>query len=460
MPFNREKANKFSHERIINNQVIKEKIDQYRIICDIDKDNNVRKEVQFRFQQNEMGNVRKVDFIFTIDSSFTELPLNDDIPSAKMGIVNFSSNIINLNKKSDIYDKSGFINPQKYNEIYNSNILTFVCPTFNLVPKEDDSLSVVDSIRKEIYDFYYNNSPFNSVKLIESLFNVIREANTSLKLKCRNQKCKSNDKTLNRKDTGILVDLDKVHIEPFKCEHCGNIMYLTDYLRLHEAIDEEFGHSTVLTRFAQVTEHLISINLIDTLIKHKSWNLLTNTAFIIDGPLAIYGEPAKIHRSLLRYLHYISEKLENPIIYFGIIKSGRLKDHFTLLEKKIELEQNSFMLVDDSYRFKYIQKAPENNQYFGQEVSFGQDFLFYSKGKKRFVVSMLYPMRNKDINFKENAFDYRNYNNLSTVLNLINEISIDLYEDAILPLALAHKYAAISLNPGTNILEKFIKSNL
>lgn len=73
---------------------------------------------------------------------------------------------------------------------------------------------------------------------------------------------------------------------------------------------------------------------------------------------------------------------------------------------------------------------------------------------------MLYPVDSRDIKFGDIVFDYKNYKNLNTILNLVNDISIDLYEDAILPVALAHKYAAISLNPGTNILEIFIKKHL
>src|SRR5690606_29050570 len=129
-------------------------------------------------------------------------------------------------------------------------------------------------------------------------------------------------------------------------------------------------------------------------------------------------------------------------------------------EKKLRLNDNSFLLVDDNYRFKYIQRAPEVNKYFGQEVLYGQDFLFYSKDKKRFVISILYPIEEKNQNFTEVIFAFENYPTLGTIFDLINEISIDLYEDSILPLALAHKYAAISLNPGNNILEKFIRTNL
>lgn len=458
MPFNKEKANKFSHEKIINNQFIKDKINKYKIIYDIDDKNDVKADIESRFRCYNNEKCKDIDFIFTVDSSFTELPLNDEIPSAKIGIVNFSSNIIDLDKKSEVYD-SGFINPQKFNDIYNSNILTFICPTFNLVPIYEDNMSVIDSIRKEIYDFYLKNSPFNSIKLIESLFNLIKITTNKIKLKCQNVDCKSNNIELNN-EKGILVEIDQVGIEPFKCPHCNKVMYITDYLRLHEAVDLEFGHNTILTRFAQVTEHLLAINLIDSLIKHKSLNLLSRTAFLIDGPLAIYGEPAKIYKGLLQYLHHISDIIKNEIVYLGIMKTGKLKDHFALIEKKIKLIENSFLLVDDKYRFKYIQKAPENNAFFGQEVAFGQDYLFYSKDKKKFVISMLYPMIKKDNNFQEYAFKYENYSNLSTIFNLVNEISIDIYEDAILPIALAHKYAAISLNPGTNILEKFVNQNL
>lgn len=459
MPFNKEKANKFSHESIINNQLIKDKINNYKIVYDIDESEGTQRDIETRFKMYRASKERDIDFIFSTDSSFTELPLNDEIPSAKIGIVNFSSNIIDLGKKSQIYD-NGFINPQVFNEIYNSKILTFICPTFNLVPKDSASNSIIDAIREEIFKFYFDSNPFNAVHLIESLFNVIRSSSDTITLKCTNVECASNSLEGDVERKGVLIDLGEVGIDPFRCPHCNKQMYLSDYLRLHEAVDEEFGHNTVLTRLAQATEHLLAVNLIDSLMKYKSFDLLSKTAFVIDGPLAIYGEPAKLHKGLLRYLHHISSKIGNEIVYFGILKTGKLKDHFALIEKKIEIKENSYLLVDDKYRFKYIQRAPENNKYFGQEVLFGQDYLFYSKDKKKFVISMLYPVDSKRADIVNTIFNEKNYGNLSLIFSLINEISIDIYEDAILPIALSHKYAAISLNPGTNILEKFIKNNL
>lgn len=124
---------------------------------------------------------------------------------------------------------------------------------------------------------------------------------------------------------------------------------------------------------------------------------LENIAFIIDGPLAIYGQPAKLHAYILRYLHQLRDK---GFIYFGVIKSGRLKDHFTILEERlkqqgINIPYNSFMLVNDEYRFKYIQRRPKQNKYFGIEVLYGQDFLFYSDKGKKYVISLPYPVPEK-----------------------------------------------------------------
>lgn len=454
MPYFNERANKFSHERIINNKKLSEKLNRYKIVYDITENNEGMESIKSSFVERDGTNVRNVEYILSVDSSYMEIPVNEEIPTAKIGIINFSSSIINLKIKTSVYD-SGFINPQKFNEIYNSSLLTFICPTYNVTLRADTEVSVLDCIRKEIYDFYYINKPFSDIKIIDTLFNVMSSNMESFELTCTQKTCGKKN----------IFRLNDVGVEPFRCPACNNLLYITDYLRLNEAIDFDFGNSTILTRFAQVSEHLININAIDSLLKHRSYDILSKTAFIIDGPLAIYGEPAKLNRSILKYLHKVSNQINQEIIYFGILKTGIVKDHFNLLIKRMnkkddQIFKNSFMLVNDDYRFKYIQKAPQQNKYFGQEVLFGQDYLFYSRDKKRFVISVLYPVDSRDIKFGDIVFDYKNYKNLNTILNLVNDISIDLYEDAILPVALAHKYAAISLNPGTNILEIFIKKHL
>lgn len=47
-------------------------------------------------------------------------------------------------------------------------------------------------------------------------------------------------------------------------------MYLTDWLRLHEAIEEDFENTSILSRLTQVVEHLLIFNLIQTCLSNQT----------------------------------------------------------------------------------------------------------------------------------------------------------------------------------------------
>jgi len=447
MPYINEFSNKISHERIIKNPKVIEKLKEFKIAYKVPtlQENNAIK----LFQKIETEKAsQKIKFVFTVDSSSVVIPLNNNIPSATVGIVNFSVSIVDLEKKHSLAS-SEFIDPQKFNDMFNSSLLTFVTPGHNVILKND--LSPIQSIRLALYEFFLQK-PFNSLSLLDTMHIILKSKSNKISFLCPNLDCHEN----------IEWDLNKSNSYVGKCPTCGEDIYLSDWLRLHEAVDEEFGTGSILSRFSQVSEHLIVLNLLQT-IRDNTFlkGLLKNTAFIIDGPLALYGEPARLHAYILQYLYQLKDE---GFVYFGVIKSGRLKDHFNILEEKlkqqgINIPYNSFMLVNDEYRFKYVQRRPKRNKYFGQEVLYGQDFLFYSDKGKKYVLSLPYPVPEKtDVTFKEYIFKHEAYVTLPVVLDLLNRISIDLYEDAVLPIALAHKFASISLNPGVKILEIFTKS--
>ncbi len=447
MPYINEFSNKISHERIVKNPEIVKKLKEFKIAYDVPTlmENNIIN-LFHKIKSEEAS--QKIKFVFAVDSSSVEIPLNNNIPSATVGIVNFSVSIIDLEKKLSLASRE-FIDPQKFNDMFNSSLLTFVTPGHNVILKDD--LSSSQSIRLALYEFFLQK-PFNSLSLLDTMHIILKSKSDEISFLCPNLNC--------RKKIDWSSNKSKNYTS--KCPTCGEIIYLSDWLRLHEAIDEEFGTGSILSRFSQVTEHLIVLNLVQTIRDNPYLkDLLKNTAFIIDGPIAIYGEPARLHAYILQYLYLLKDE---GFIYFGIIKNGRLKDHFSMLEEKlkqhgISIPYNSFMLVSDEYRFKYVQRQPKHNKYFGQEVLYGQDFLFYSNKGAKYVLSLPYPVPEKtDVAFKEYIFNHEAYITLPVVLDLLNRISIDLYEDAVLPIALAHKFASISLNPGVRILEIFTKS--
>ena len=114
-------------------------------------------------------------------------------------------------------------------------------------------------------------------------------------------------------------------------------------------------------------------------------------------------------------------------------------------------------------RYKYINinKKPSSST-FGSETYYGQDFLYKTASGRVFVFNIPYPFpdkQNKDV-FSIEKSRIENYTNIGAYTRLINEFECDLYENAVVPIALAHKYTAISLEPGSRVLVLLSKSKI
>lgn len=55
---------------------------------------------------------------------------------------------------------------------------------------------------------------------------------------------------------------------------------------------------------------------------------------------------------------------------------------------------------------------------------------------------------------------FENYPQLALAIKLINHLESDLYKNAVVPIALAHKYTAISLEPGGKVLDLLTRKSL
>ena len=53
-----------------------------------------------------------------------------------------------------------------------------------------------------------------------------------------------------------------------------------------------------------------------------------------------------------------------------------------------------------------------------------------------------------------------NYINLNGCISLIDEFECDLYDNTVVPVALARKHTVISLKPGTQVLDLLTKMNM
>jgi len=111
--------------------------------------------------------------------------------------------------------------------------LELVLPTKNIVLKDEKCL--IDSVRKTIYEFF-KNKPEDD-KFIETLKWFIFEEYTGSGI---TEYQLANCPVCSLPEINLFKkQMTKDYT--FQCNHCNNVIYLTDIFRLHEAVDNELG---------------------------------------------------------------------------------------------------------------------------------------------------------------------------------------------------------------------------
>jgi hypothetical protein len=168
-------------------------------------------------------------------------------------------------------------------------------------------------------------------------------------------------------------------------------------------------------------------------------------------------------RSCMIFLENARRKLSRfnakPVLMIGLQKTGQVVDYINFVERF--LPSNKIYCVDDEFRYKYmLGDRDPSGQSFGFETYYGQDFIYKTSSGKTFDFLIPYPFPSKDIpqgEFKVEKIKLANYENLPRAIALISNLESDLYKNAIVPIALAHRFTAISFEPGGRVLDIFAK---
>jgi len=196
-------------------------------------------------------------------------------------------------------------------------------------------------------------------------------------------------------------------------------------------------------------EHLIPIHYL-RFLRDYSPERLNDVAVLIDGPLAVFGNAAWLHRSIMQFMYGLNKDKREPVV-IGLQKSGYVSEYMNMLQKIIP--DNRLFSITDEFRYKYLGTEPSANG-FGSETYYGHDFAFKTPSGKLFIFALPYPFSSKAINdFVTEKAKMEKYPSLTRALRLITEVETDLYKNALAPIALAHRYTAISLRPGGRVLD-------
>lgn len=423
-------ASKASHSYIIRDEAVASFLER----CDLPPrapDEDIDQHLRITFEPSSRNPIRHV---IAVDGGYNEVPVRVEFPSAtvcffQIGALSFSIEDL------ETLDEAPFIDPADMAKLNNIQRMKLTLPVRNLSLQGESSLT--HSVRRAIYEFFC--SDIDDSSLMDTLrWFIYQEYKRPLDYwtlaSCPH--CHA---------TGIRLARNQLTPEfTSRCPECDNTIYLTDVFRLHEAIDDEMGAGGILGYVTTTIEQIVLVHLIHLILRTRP-SLLDQILFIKDGPLAFFGQTANMHKPMRLLVNYL---FENHNLYMaGLEKSGSFVEHADQIRDI--LPNGTVLFIDNDYIYRYVLpgKADPSNPY-GRTTYYGNKIIFKTTTGSMYVVTL----PTKDVLAYPTEVDF---NNLQEILSNIEKLRCDMYDNSLVPVALANKLVSLSNHPSARILQKF-----
>jgi len=429
-----EYASRASHGHIIRDLSIQ----AFLANCELPKCSDQISFEESQLLQYEPPVENPIRHIIAIDGGYTEVPVQIEFPSATVCFFQIGANFFNVEDLEDL-DEMPFIDPEDIARLKQIQRSKLTLPMKNVVLKDQRTLT--NSVRWAIYDFFKKEE---NEGLMATLRWFIFQEYTGAKDQWLLSSCPSC-----RESNVALLRNSMSSDYTFQCDHCGEEIYLTDVFRLHEAIDDELGAGGIPGYVTTTIEQLLLVHLIRTILKIKPV-LLNHVLFIKDGPLAFFGQTANMHKPMRELIKYLL--LNHNIFLAGLEKSGPFVEHADEIAEK--LSRGSGLILDNDYIYNYIipGEADPDNPY-GRTTYYGNKLIFKTASGGIYVITIPTP----EIITHPITNDLPN---LQAILVNIEMLKCDMYDNALLPVALANKLVSLANHPSSRILQKFATNSL
>jgi len=375
-----------------------------------------------------------IKHIVAVDAGFTEVPVRSAFPSATICFFQFGALFFSMNDL-ECLEQQPFIDPDDIAKLKKIERLKLTLPVRNVTYGAQPNLT--HSVRLALYEFFMQ--PLDGESLMESLRWFLYQEYLG----------KAAAETWNLASSpygdGSNIALSNASLgDDYQWATPNGPIYLTDVFRLHERIDNEVGVGGIQAYIMTAIEQLILVHLVRLILKTKP-AVLKQLLFIKDGPLAFFGQTAPMHgpmRSLVKYL------LEKHALYMaGLEKSGAFVEHAH--EIKAKLPFGTVLPLDNDYIYRYIipGTADSENEY-GRTTYYSSKVIFKTPVGALHVITVPTPERLP----KPTA---TNLPNLQSILTNVEKLRCDMYDNALLPIALVNKLVSLSNHPSSHILQQF-----
>jgi hypothetical protein len=440
---NFERGSRISHSYIINDEEVKQYLNNCEIPIEaeeVDLNDSLKHDIVY-------PETNTIEFIVVVDGESTTIPVKKKFPSSLITFFQFGSLLI---KGSDLdeMEKRPFVSPTDISKLKKIEREKFVLPTKNVALKK--GIDFKTTVREAIHEFFKKKHS-GTTSILETLYWFIFEQYnpSSIKSNYKLSQCPY----CGTKD--ICLEKDKINILNYSwnCTHdkCSKEIFITDVFRLFEKVDNDAGATGIITYLKSVTESFFTIHTIKSLLEIQD-GLVNRFLFVKDGPLSFGGETANMHKPMQTLLSYLSNK--NNINLVGVEISGAFVDHARQIKNK--LNPGQVFLLNNEHIYTYIQVGNHKEQQYGSTSYYSGKFIYKSFDDRVYVLTL--PVENHITYY--NQPEVTDLKNLQEILMNIDKLRCDIYENALIPVAVANKLISLTNHPSSNILERFAKKSM
>ncbi|WP_426568671.1 hypothetical protein [Streptomyces canus] len=455
-----ERASKISHTNIIASQEVKDLLAD----CSIPRpaDTQTVQDLLARVPQPANQTIKHV---IAVDGSFSEALVRDEYPSATITFFAFGSLIFKLDDLRQL-DRQTFIAPEDLAKLKKIQRYQFALPTRNI---SRNGLGLQDSIRLTLHEFLERHVDGESSLYDTLRWLIFRRWTSNPDARRALRYCPNKDVNQCAREEIVLTPDTPYRSE---CASCGGPIYLADVLRLHELVDDEQGASSVTYYLLSALETLALVNVI-----HALWDLkpilLREFLFIKDGPLALFGQVFSLIEPLRDLANFLSSYRDPadqsrvlPLLnVVGLEKSGSFVEHAVQIEKSLDKALSEAQAEGDiagvvlplsnEYIYKYVVPGnPGGTITYGQTTYWGGKLIFKARDGSTYVATV------PTLGGHKSAPRLDDYINLVDVLDGVSELRCSMYDNALIPVALANRLVSLSEVPSSRILESFARGTI
>lgn len=388
---------------------------------------------------------RTIRRIIAIDGSAITKTVQNGFPKAEAALFNAAVIVIKTDELST-FAGDYIPSPSQLRDLEKVNTMSAVLPGPNVVGKKPEENTPKKFFRSTIrQELNFKLDPGHESLLETFLAITSDDSGRDSRFQCPIEDCEHR-LTRPRRDTLCCCD---------KREQ----LYPTDSMRTHERFYDNSSSEQAFTAFRMVTEHLLLVNI----LRYFRWNhpakWFDDIAFVVDGPLAIFGMPAWLKEHIQAEIAHIHNDLVSQghagLLLMGMEKTGEFLAHLEELDwhqykgPRQRLRNGTAFAPTTEYIYRHIRPNPDTQKAYGQAVYYGRKILYKNLTGQHAVV--MTPIVNA-VGREPNSVELTAFPRLGEALDILDALYTHLYRDGFAPLVRANAHAAIPLRRGQRIL--------